>query len=43
MVAAGGANPMKEPTPQPGSSTRPPVKPAASTLSHRAATIAGSV
>ena len=41
--ALGGANPMKVPAPQPGSSTRPPVNPASCTAFHMAAAMAGSV
>lgn len=40
--ALGGANPMKVPAPQPGSSTRPPVNPASCTAFHMAAAMAGS-
>ena len=41
--AAAGANAMKFPLPQPGSSTRPPSKPSACTASHIACTSAASV
>ncbi|SLJ75935.1 Uncharacterised protein [Mycobacteroides abscessus subsp. abscessus] len=43
ITASGGANPMKLPEPQPGSRTRPPVKPAERTASHMAWAMAGSV
>jgi len=41
--ALGGANAMKFPDPQPGSSTRPPVKPSSRAPSQIAATSAASV
>jgi hypothetical protein len=43
IVASGGARPMNVPAPQPGSSTRPPAKPASRSASHTVAAISGSV
>ena len=43
ITALAGAKPMKLPEPQPGSSTRPPLKPACCTATHIASAMAGSV
>jgi hypothetical protein len=43
ILASGGARPMNVPAPQPGSSTRPPAKPASRRASHSEAAISGSV